>query len=106
MQCLYAVRATLLFVFSALLLVTAHAAPSTNSYWSGSYFFINATNDEDKTYNCSVSYSWSYDDFGTRKTQSFNGTFTVQAKWKGNVLRNEGAWVNPKTESGPNVQCN
>ena len=68
MRKIYTSSITLVFLL-VLSIANAQATPAFNSYWNGSYFFIDATNDEDKSYNCSVSYSWSYSDFGDRKTK-------------------------------------
>ncbi|MFD2365337.1 hypothetical protein [Pseudoduganella sp. GCM10020061] len=92
----------------------AFADPSFNSYWSGSHFFIDATNSEQREFSCSVTYSFEYMDFGTKKLRSESGHFVVKAArkngetiepWRGNVLRLTGSWVQPVTVGGPNIQC-
>lgn len=97
-----------LLVASAILMVTtpALAAPQTKSYWSGSYFFIDAANSEERPYSCTFSYTFAYDDYGTRKTKDISGSFTVSAKSSINAHKLTGAWVNPAITSGPNIQCN
>lgn len=85
----------------------AQAAPALRSYWSDSHFFIDATNDEDRAYNCQYTFSWSDEDHGKRNPiHTESGSFFVKANWKGNVMKKEGVYVNPKTEAKPNFQCN
>ena len=80
--------------------------PSFNSYWSGSYFSMNAASKSDQTYSCSFSYSFEHDDFGTRKTRTNWGNFTLSPHWSGNAHTLTGSWVRPTLTSGPNIQCN
>lgn len=93
----------------------ALANPSFNSYWSGSYFFIDATNSEEKEFSCSVTYQFEHDDFGTRKSRTHNANFVVRAAsksgdkivpWKGNVVKDAGSWVRPTKIGEPAIQCN
>jgi len=84
----------------------AFGAPSIKSYWSGSYYFIDAANSEDRSYSCTFSYTFAYDDFGSRKTKDVSGSFTVSAKSSINAHKLTGAWVNPAITNGPNIQCN
>lgn len=109
-------------IFACTLLVTsapAFAYPSFNSYWSGSYFFIDATNHDTREFICSVKYSFEYDDFGTRKFRTESGNFSVLAgtmvnqngqqsikPWSGNVLKHMGSWVRPEMSGEPIIQCN
>lgn len=105
-------KVMLVLLFSALSSV-AQASPQFNSYWSGSYFFIDATNNENRSYSCSVTYTFESDELDDdhpsqtkRVSRTNQGNFFVQAKWSGNVLKNQGSWVNPTTTNGPNINCN
>lgn len=91
---------------AALISFNALAAPQFNSYWSGSYHFIDATNNEDRAYNCSFTHTFAYDDFGERKTRTITGNFGIAAKSSRNVAKLTGSWVNPATTDGPKIQCN
>ena len=102
-------------VILGLIAPCAIAAPSFNSYWSESNFFIDATNNETRSYGCSVTYQFEYSDSGTRRAQANSGAFTVQAAtrqgdsvkpWSGNVLKLTGSWDSPSKVGEPNIQCN
>jgi hypothetical protein len=53
----------------------AFGAPSIKSYWSGSYYFIDAANSEDRSYSCTFSYTFAYDDFGVAEDKRRLGQF-------------------------------
>lgn len=96
----------LLFGFLFASTQLAFAYPQINPYWSGAYFYIDASNNEDRAYSCTFNYTIEYSDFGDRKTQNFSGTFGVAPKSSGNVHKNVNNWVNPSIVGGkPEISC-
>jgi hypothetical protein len=79
------IKTALLFVALFVYSVPALAAPQFKSYFSGAYFFIDATNSDGREYSCSFSYTFTYMDFGVQKQRTHTGTFGVKANWSGNV---------------------
>jgi hypothetical protein len=90
---------------SALIANDAHAQPSWEGFWNGSFYHIKATNNQSRNYTCSFAYEFSYSDFGERKTMPVSGNFTVFAQTSGIVHTLQGSWVSPQIVSGPSVRC-
>lgn len=65
----------------------SHAAPSLRTSTVGSAIFFYVTNHEDVSYTCTVTYSYSWDDFGARKSRSDQSTANVPAKYSGQILK-------------------
>ncbi|WP_343633716.1 hypothetical protein [Roseateles sp.] len=82
------------------------AAPSTRVAVQKSGVLIIASNPDDRSYNCSISFTWSHNDFGTRKSQSVNTVAGVGPKVNDVVIYNlSGAWVDVQIEGGVNISC-
>src|SRR4051794_12779760 len=58
------------------------AAPQFRWGFQGAYFHIFATNPENKQYNCNYSYTFTYSDFGEKKSRTESGTFSVYSNAK------------------------
>jgi len=86
--------------------VAGNQPPTFSSYWSGSYFYIDAKNPSSKTRSCNYSFTFSYDDFGQRKERTENGAFSLNPGFSGNAVKFAGAWVNPRKKGEPSIQCN
>lgn len=78
---------------------------SFTSYWSGSYFFIDAKNPASNALFCTYQFTFAYDDFGTRKQRTESGSFSLSAGFSGNAVKFTGAWVNPAKVGEPTIQC-
>ena len=85
------------FVLIAVLAGTgiARATPTMTTSVPGSaiYFYVN--NPEDRGYNCTIVYSYSWDDFGTRKQNADQTRFFAAGHFNGQVLK--------VTQSSPHV---
>jgi len=82
------------------------AAPVTRVVVNPSSIFIFATNDEDKSYNCTINMVWSHNSFGERKNVNVSQTTSVAAKLKdGEIFRMTGAVVEVRIETGPSIAC-
>ena len=66
---------------------SALAAPSLRTSVPGSAIFFYISNQEDRTYNCTITYKYSWDDFGTRKSRDDQSAVFVPAKFDGQVLK-------------------
>lgn len=77
---------------------SAHAAPTLRTSVPGSAIFFYVSNQEDRSYNCTITYSYSWDDFGTRQTRNDQSNASVPAKFDGQVLK--------VTQNAPNVALN
>ena len=73
----------------------AEATPTMTTSVPGSaiYFYVNNT--EDRGYNCTIVYAYSWDDFGTRKHNADQTRFFAAGHFNGQVLK--------VTQSSPNV---
>ncbi len=78
--------------------------PTFTSYWSGSYFFIDAKN-PGKAVSCNYKFTFAYDDYGSRKQRTETGSFGLRAGFSGNAVKFAGAWVNPAKDGEPSIQC-
>lgn len=74
---------------------TVQAAPNLRTSVPGSAIFFYASNQEERGYNCTIKYSYSWDDFGTRKSRDDQSSFAVPPKFDGQVLK--------VTQNSPNV---
>lgn len=100
-------RVAFAFVLSAAAFTQiAHASPAIRTEVKPSAFFVFANNSEDRSYNCSISYTWSHDDYGTRKSQQINTVASVAPKSNGVIHSLQGSYVRLQIDSGPNIQCN
>jgi hypothetical protein len=59
---------------------SAHAAPTLTTSVPGSAIFFYVSNPENSAYNCVLTYRYSWDDFGTRKSDSDQSSFSVPAR--------------------------
>lgn len=83
-----------------------NSAPQFNAYWSGSYFLVDATNNNSRSFSCSLSIEFTYEDYGETKTENKSVAFGVPSNHRGNVVTLRGTYVNPRNISEPSVQCN
>lgn len=83
-----------------------NAYPNMNYYIQGSSFFVRASNPDNRTWNCSISYTLNYDDFGTPAHRDFSKTFVVNINYNGIVLNHQTTWpassLTVSNVSGPN----
>ena len=85
----------------------ALAAPQTRGEFNNSVLLIHATNQEDRAYTCSFSYSYDYDEFGETKHRDQSGEFYVAPHTNNaTVHQHPCACVNPHNLVGPQIQCN
>ena len=66
--------------------------------------FIEATNSENRAYNCSISFTWSHDDFGTRRRETVNASAGIGANTSAVIYRLSGSYVRFQLESQPVIQ--
>jgi len=92
--------------FSTAFFQSAFAAPATRVEVKPSAIFIYANNQEDRAYTCSISYTWSHDDYGTRKSDTVNATAVVNPKFNGVIHSLTGSYVRVKLEGGASISCN
>lgn len=88
---------------------TAWAQPQMRYGVQGSSFFVYATNTEDRTYNCSISYTLNYVEYGQPGSQNFNANFVVAPKIQNAaVVQTNTTWaastLSASNVNGPN--CN
>ncbi|WP_146110300.1 hypothetical protein [Pandoraea apista] len=69
---------------------TCFAAPSLNPHLNGSNFQVDASNTEDRAYQCSITYFLSSSD---NPGQSYSKTFTVPANWHGTPLLHQTSYA-------------
>ncbi|MEQ1819053.1 MAG: hypothetical protein ABL871_10630 [Terricaulis sp.] len=98
-----------LLAFAAVFASTEASANPTIRTWAPgtSAIYIYMANPTDRSYSCTVSYSWAYDSWGT----PYSGTETFAVTFQPNqgereVSRMSGSFVNLHVTSGPSVQCN
>jgi hypothetical protein len=60
--------------------------PSLRTSTPGSGIFFYVTNNDDISYNCTISYTYSWDDFGSRTSRSDQTTTYVPAKFNGEAF--------------------
>lgn len=85
---------------------SAQAAPATRVEVLPSAIFIYATNPDERSYNCSVSFVWSHDDFGTRKSQSVSTVVGVNPKVSNAIIfQLSGSYVRVQIEGSANISC-
>ncbi len=97
----YSVMGVLVFGVSLGVL----AVPATRVQVNPSSIFIYAKNTEDRAYVCSIAYTWSHDDFGTRRSQTVSTTANVPKGFDGVIHSLTGSYVRVQMESGPNISC-
>lgn len=82
------------------------AEPVLQPRIQGSGFFVSVNNTEQVGYNCNISYTLHYDDFGERKFQRFQQPTYVAPSASGDVLRAPTPWPASTLEySGFNYSC-
>lgn len=87
----------------------AWAQPQMRYGVQGSSFFVFATNTEDRAYNCSISYTLNYVQYGEPGSQNYNVNFVVAAKIQNAaVVQTNTTWaastLSASNVNGPN--CN
>lgn len=96
----------LLIKMLLLVAAQAEAAPQTRVSATSSSVYIFATNNEERSYQCSIRFSWSHSRFGERKSDTVNSTTHVQAKLNdGLIYRLEGAYVDLRIDGDVDISC-
>lgn len=100
---LFGVIATLITLFPFV----AFGAPATRVEVQPSAIYIYANNREDRSYNCSISFTWSHENLdGTRISQQVNTSAGVPPKFNGVLFSIVGAYVRVRIDSGPSINWN
>lgn len=60
--------------------------PSLRTSTAGSGIFFYVTNNDDISYNCTITYTYSWYDFGSRQPRSDQTTVHVPARFNGEVF--------------------
>jgi len=84
---------------------TGGAKPSFSYGFRGSFFYIDATNSSSTAYQCYASYSYTYTDFGERKSGSQNINFLVAGGFRGTVHSLQVPLVDPQLTGSPTISC-
>lgn len=71
----------------------AYADPVLYPRIQGSGFFVGVDNRESVGYNCNVSYTINYVDFGNPGSQDFQTTTSVSPNGRGDVVTHQTAWA-------------
>lgn len=71
----------------------ANAEPTLQPRIQGSGFFVSANNNENVGYNCNISYTINYTEYGNSGSRSFQQTSYVAPKKSGDVLSFPTAWA-------------
>ena len=86
--------------------LAATAYPNIRMQVNPSSIFIYATNEDGKSYTCSINMRWHYTSYGTPQPQQLSQVFSVGANAKDVlVIKMEGAWVGVQTDEAPQLSC-
>lgn len=83
----------------------AQPTPTLRTSVPGSAIFFYVDNQTERGYNCTITYSYSWDDFGTRKSRADQSSFSVPGRFNGQVLRVNQNAPNVALDSA-NLSCN
>ena len=96
-------KAISLAVVLGVVSLTAVADPQTRAFVQGSSFLVYATNNEDRAYNCNISYTLSYES----GQQNFKAQFYVRPNLQNGVVhRSDTSWnASTLTASNVSISC-
>lgn len=86
---------------------TAYAGPNISWRIQGSSFLVEASNNENQAYQCSMNYTLSYVEYGVRGSRPFSSNFELRPHFNGIALQHNTSWAaSTLTVDDASYNCN
>ena len=81
------------------------AAPQTRYEVTPTAIVVYADNPEDRSYDCSIWYVWSHEDYRTTRTETVSETVHVAARSNAVIHSQPAVYLYVQIEQGPKIEC-